>query len=74
MWTVVDANGEFVRNANGKDPLIIRSREINSLPAMQNAFKSNLDRKLERARNVRTAAMRLAEENAVSIVPGGAQP
>jgi hypothetical protein len=53
MWTVVDANGEFVRNANGKDPLIIRSQEINSLPAMQNAFKVNLDRKLARARSLR---------------------
>ncbi len=53
MWTVVDANGEYVRSANGKDPMIIRSQEINSHPSMQSAFKVNLDRKLARARSLR---------------------
>ena len=61
VWTVVDAEGNYVRRNGGSMPLTISTEEINRSEAMQSAFKRGLEEKIARARNVRSAVIEQAE-------------
>lgn len=61
VWTVVDAEGNYVRRNGGSMPLTISTEEINKSEDMQSSFKRALEAKIARARNVRSAVIEQAE-------------
>ena len=63
VWTVVDADGNYVRRNGSSMPLTINTDQINKSSQMQSAFKTNLEAKIARARNVRSAVIEQVEES-----------
>tara|TARA_B100001248_G_scaffold242025_1_gene209229 strand:+ start:8457 stop:10628 length:2172 start_codon:yes stop_codon:yes gene_type:complete len=61
VWTVVDAEGNYVRRNGSSMPLTISTDQINRSEDMQSAFKRGLEAKIARARNVRSAVIEQAE-------------
>lgn len=55
-WFVVDAEGQYLPNSEGR-PLVINSSNVNRSTSMKSAFDAALDAKLEEARNLRTLAI-----------------
>ena len=63
VWTVVDADGNYVRRNGSSMPLTIDTTQINKSAQMQSAFEDGLEAKIARARNVRSAVIEQAESS-----------
>ena len=62
VWTVVDADGNYVRANGSSMPLTISTAQINKSQQMKTAFQDGLEAKIARARNVRAAAIERADD------------
>ena len=60
VWTVVDADGNYVRANGSSMPLTISTAQINKSQQMKTAFQDGLEAKIARARNVRSAVIEQA--------------